>query len=79
MRWFGFGFNAFGQINVSEKLEKGERSDAEAEVIVVGPAELLPAPGDRQDSSLRTVSHISACWSRTASLHLNGKSTTKLL
>uniref|UniRef100_A0A3Q4BQF7 RCC1 domain containing 1 n=1 Tax=Mola mola TaxID=94237 RepID=A0A3Q4BQF7_MOLML len=39
MRWFGFGFNAFGQIN-GEKLAEGACSGAEKEVKVTSPTEL---------------------------------------
>lgn len=69
MRWFGFGFNAFGQIYVHEKLIKGKCSDAVKEVKVVSPTELA-SHADR--SCFKT--QIRASWSRRASLHLGGKS-----
>lgn len=65
MRWFGFGFNAFGQICVHEKLVEG--SDTVNEVKVINPTELsshVDRSGCRQD--------IRASWSRRASLHLDG-------
>ncbi|XP_068612917.1 RCC1 domain-containing protein 1-like [Brachionichthys hirsutus] len=64
MRWFGFGFNAFGQIVAEEKLKKGASSDDVREVKVASPTEL---------ASCCSESHkISASWSRRASLHLDG-------
>lgn len=71
MRWFGFGFNAFGQIYV-EKLIKGERSDAVKEVKVISPTELT-SHVDRRDCCLKSVCKVRACWSRRASLHLDSK------
>uniref|UniRef100_UPI0037E764CB RCC1 domain-containing protein 1-like n=1 Tax=Semicossyphus pulcher TaxID=241346 RepID=UPI0037E764CB len=70
MRWFGFGFNAFGQICVQEKLTKVECSDAVKEVKVSSPTELAVSC----DCCLKTVSKIKASWSRRASLHLDGVS-----
>ncbi|XP_076589366.1 RCC1 domain-containing protein 1 isoform X1 [Chaetodon auriga] len=70
MRWFGFGFNAFGQIYVHEKLIKGkESSDAAQDVKVISPTELA-----RRDCCLKRDSQIRASWSRRASLHLDGDS-----
>ncbi|XP_051239551.1 RCC1 domain-containing protein 1 [Dicentrarchus labrax] len=70
MRWFAFGFNAFGQIYVHEKLIKGECSDAVNEIKVSSPTELA----GRADCCLNTDSQIRASWSRRASLHLDGGS-----
>ncbi|KAE8296523.1 RCC1 domain-containing protein 1 [Larimichthys crocea] len=70
MRWFGFGFNAFGQIHVGEKLIKGECSDAAEEVKVFSPAELDCCSCCR----VKTGCHIRASWSRRACLHLDGDS-----
>ncbi|XP_008274091.1 RCC1 domain-containing protein 1 [Stegastes partitus] len=71
MRWFGFGFNAFGQICVRQKLVKGEESgDAVEEVKVINPTEL------RADKS--GCSHIRASWSRRASVHLGEDSCVSL-
>lgn len=72
MRWFGFGFNAFGQICIHEKLMKG--SDAVKEVKVTYPTELghVGRSGSRQDICMQT-SAVRASWSRRASLHLDGK------
>ncbi|XP_047451559.1 RCC1 domain-containing protein 1-like isoform X2 [Mugil cephalus] len=67
MRWFGFGFNAFGQICVQEKLDKDVRSDSE--VKVSNPTELR-SHVDRSCCCLKT-SHVRASWSRRASLHLD--------
>ena len=71
MRWFGFGFNAFGQIYVEDV--EGERSDAVTEVKVSSPTELR-CQVDQSDSCLKTVCQIRASWSRRASLHLDSKS-----
>ncbi|KAF1387014.1 hypothetical protein PFLUV_G00100870 [Perca fluviatilis] len=71
MRWFGFGFNAFGQIYVHEKLIKGVCSDAVNEVKVSSPTELA-SQVDRSDCCLTTDYQIRASWSRRASLHLDG-------
>ncbi|XP_037624355.1 RCC1 domain-containing protein 1-like isoform X2 [Sebastes umbrosus] len=65
MRWFGFGFNAFGQIRVHDKSIKGESSD---EVKVSSPSELTLA------SQVDTCCQIRASWSRAAALHLDGDS-----
>ncbi|XP_029289545.1 RCC1 domain-containing protein 1 [Cottoperca gobio] len=70
MRWFGFGFNAFGQIYVHDKLLKGECSDAVKEVKVSTPTELT-SQEDRRDCSLKTDCQIRASWSRRASLYLD--------
>ncbi|XP_044049318.1 RCC1 domain-containing protein 1-like isoform X2 [Siniperca chuatsi] len=73
MRWFGFGFNAFGQIYVHDKLIKGECSDAVKQVKVISPTELA-SHVDRSDCCLKTDGQIRASWSRRASLHLGGDS-----
>ncbi|XP_034032716.1 RCC1 domain-containing protein 1 isoform X2 [Thalassophryne amazonica] len=57
-RWFGFGFNAFGQITVSDKLID---EDAVKEIKLVKPTEL---------HSERSVK--AASWSRRISLNLEG-------
>lgn len=74
MRWFGFGFNAFGQIYLNEKLIKGECSDGANEVKVISPTELA-SHANRDECCLKTVCQIRASWSRRASLHLDGRST----
>nr|XP_020470898.1 RCC1 domain-containing protein 1 isoform X2 [Monopterus albus] len=76
MRWFGFGFNAFGQICVPENLTKEEDSDASKEVKVFHPKELRSYV-ERSGCCLKT-SRISASWSRRASLHLDGESRVSL-
>lgn len=73
MRWFGFGFNAFGQIYLNEKLIKGECSDGANEVKVISPTELA-SHANRDECCLKTVCQIRASWSRRASLHLDGDS-----
>ncbi|XP_068458709.1 RCC1 domain-containing protein 1-like [Clinocottus analis] len=70
MRWFGFGFNAFGQIHVHEKLVKGVRGDAANGVKVSGPTELT-SQADRRGCCPKTGCQIRASWSRRASLHLD--------
>ncbi|XP_037307914.2 RCC1 domain-containing protein 1-like isoform X2 [Pungitius pungitius] len=70
MRWFGFGFNAFGQIYVREKLLKGEYSDAAEDVKVSSPTELC----SQLDCCVRNECQTQASWSRRASLHLNSDS-----
>ncbi|XP_031714324.1 RCC1 domain-containing protein 1 [Anarrhichthys ocellatus] len=71
MPWFGFGFNAFGQIYVHEDLIKGECSDSAKQVKVSKPTE-LSGQVDRRDCCLKT--EIRASWSRRASLHLDSDS-----
>lgn len=73
MRWFGFGFNAFGQIYGQDKLLEGECFENEQEVKVSSPTELT-AQEDRSDCRLKTDCQIRASWSRRASLYLNGDS-----
>ncbi|KAK2918020.1 hypothetical protein Q8A73_004766 [Channa argus] len=70
MRWFGFGFNAFGQICVSDKPIKEGGSDVDKKVKVIPPTE-LSIRVDRKGSCAKT-SQIRASWSRRASLHLDG-------
>lgn len=72
MRWFGFGFNAFGQIRVDGAPSK-ECSDTVEEVNLVTPTELIGHVDGRECCS-KCERQIKACWSRTASLHLDGKS-----
>ncbi|XP_069018594.1 RCC1 domain-containing protein 1-like [Embiotoca jacksoni] len=67
MRWFGFGFNAFGQICVQEKSDKEESSDAITEVKVSHPKEI-----NCHVDCFSKTSKIRASWSRRASLHLDG-------
>ncbi|KAM9352571.1 RCC1 domain-containing protein 1 [Symphorus nematophorus] len=67
MRWFGFGFNAFGQIFVHEKSIKGECSDVK---VVVSPTELTLA----SHVNRRDCCQVRASWSRRAALYLDGDS-----
>uniref|UniRef100_A0A3Q2WR04 RCC1 domain containing 1 n=2 Tax=Haplochromis burtoni TaxID=8153 RepID=A0A3Q2WR04_HAPBU len=76
MRWFGFGFNAFGQICVQEKSGRGESSSAPHQVKISHPAE-LSSHMDRSRCCLKT-SQIRVSWSRRASLHLEGDSCLSL-
>ncbi|KAM7002767.1 RCC1 domain-containing protein 1 [Tautogolabrus adspersus] len=69
MRWFGFGFNAFGQIHVHVKPPKGDSSDAVKDVKVSSPTELTI----NSDCCLKTAK-IKASWSRRASCPLDGDS-----
>uniref|UniRef100_A0A3Q1JA32 Uncharacterized protein n=1 Tax=Anabas testudineus TaxID=64144 RepID=A0A3Q1JA32_ANATE len=72
MRWFGFGFNAFGQICVREKLSEEEGDGGAEEVKVFQPTE-LSGHEERGDRCVKT-SVIRACWSRRASLNVDGES-----
>nr|XP_046249162.1 RCC1 domain-containing protein 1-like isoform X2 [Scatophagus argus] len=72
MRWFGFGFNAFGQIYAHEKLFNGKSSDAVKEVKAISPIELA-AHVDRRDSCMKI--QIRASWSRRITLHWDGCGT----
>ncbi|XP_017278428.1 RCC1 domain-containing protein 1 [Kryptolebias marmoratus] len=71
MRWFGFGFNAFGQICAQERLVKGDTSDGVGEVRVSVPTELHV---DEGGGSVVETSQIRASWSRRASLRLGADS-----
>ncbi|XP_060892574.1 RCC1 domain-containing protein 1-like [Labrus mixtus] len=73
MRWFGFGFNAFGQIYVHVKAPKGESSDAVKDVTVSSPTELTIS----SDCCWKSV-QIKASWSRRASSLLDGDSHVSL-
>ncbi|TNN87813.1 RCC1 domain-containing protein 1 [Liparis tanakae] len=59
MRWFGFGFNAFGQIIVHEKSMEGARGDAN-EVKVSGPTELT-SQADRPGCCVKTACDSGVC------------------
>lgn len=61
MRWFGFGFNGFGQICLDEC------NDRNKEVNIVTPTELTDVN--------KCERPLKACWSRRASLQPDGKST----
>ncbi|XP_034541349.1 RCC1 domain-containing protein 1-like [Notolabrus celidotus] len=67
MRWFGFGFNAFGQIYVHVKSTEVESYDDE-DVKVSSPTELATS----RDCRLNTVEEVKASWSRRAFLQLDG-------
>lgn len=66
MRWFGFGFNAFGQIRVDEAPSK-ECNDTVKEVNIITPTELTDVN--------KCECQIKACWSRRAALLSDGKSS----
>lgn len=72
MRWFGFGFNAFGQIRDDGEATKEGCSETVKGVNVLTPTELTchVAGRERCSSSERK---LKACWSRRASVHLDGK------
>ncbi len=73
MRWFGFGFNAFGQICAHDKLIKAECRDDVDKVKVISPTELA-SHVNKHDCCFKSKRQIGASWSRRASLHLDGKS-----
>uniref|UniRef100_A0A1A8P248 RCC1 domain containing 1 n=1 Tax=Nothobranchius rachovii TaxID=451742 RepID=A0A1A8P248_9TELE len=66
MSWFGFGFNAFGQICAQEKSVQEETSDAVGEVKVSVPVELR---SHVDHSCCLKTCQIRASWSRRACLH----------
>uniref|UniRef100_A0A3Q2XT69 RCC1 domain containing 1 n=1 Tax=Hippocampus comes TaxID=109280 RepID=A0A3Q2XT69_HIPCM len=67
MRWFGFGFNAFGQIYVGGRVNDDDTAN---EVKVITPIELK----GHVDGSCRTkISGLGASWSRRATLHSNDR------
>lgn len=70
MRWFGFGFNAFGQICLEDAPSK-ECNDRVKEVNIITPTELTDVN--------KCEGHVKACWSRRASLHSDGKSNRSSL
>ncbi|XP_077452287.1 RCC1 domain-containing protein 1 isoform X2 [Stigmatopora argus] len=63
MSWFGFGFNAFGQISGRDR--DGNDGDTS---IVYTPTEIKCHVDEKSEKS----SELRASWSRRASLHLNG-------
>nr|XP_023672837.1 RCC1 domain-containing protein 1 isoform X2 [Paramormyrops kingsleyae] len=79
MGWFGFGFNAFGQIPEAAKCEGKEGTGQNAEVKVIVPVKIACCDLDRQPKresehgAVNTGSRlvqIRASWSRRATLHL---------
>ncbi|XP_041853960.1 RCC1 domain-containing protein 1-like isoform X2 [Melanotaenia boesemani] len=68
MRWFGFGFNAFGQICSHEKFDKG---DAVKELKVSTPTDLR-CREDKSSCCCLKTNQVRASWSRRASLHAHG-------
>ena len=62
MRWFGFGFDAFGQIRVRGRVAE--------DVKVIRPTELAGACCPK-------TCRVRASWSRRASLHLTGESVLR--
>ncbi|KAI1904113.1 hypothetical protein AGOR_G00002350 [Albula goreensis] len=67
MIWFGFGFNAFGQINSSTKSRTQTASDEHVEVKVVAPVRLNDINSDGEKRI-----RLRASWSRRVSLQLLG-------
>lgn len=72
MRWFGFGFNGFGQICVHEESVVGR--DTVKEVKVIDPTEISGHVNRSvcRQTICKKTSEIRASWSRRASLHLDG-------
>ncbi|XP_041693949.1 RCC1 domain-containing protein 1-like isoform X5 [Coregonus clupeaformis] len=75
MNWFGFGFNAFGQIRANEKLTDGE-SAADANVtnpicIDILCRNLEEEPVQICQHSSHVDTRIRTSWSRRAALHSN--------
>lgn len=67
MRWFGFGFNGFGQIVAHER----DRSDAADEVRVICPEEVTTTGINRKcHKELSGIHQIRTSWSTRLSLHL---------
>ncbi|RVE72035.1 hypothetical protein OJAV_G00057660 [Oryzias javanicus] len=66
MRWFGFGFNAFEQIQASKD---SENSCFDAEARLSSPTELRGHVN--KDGCCFELTQIRASWSRRASLHLD--------
>ncbi|XP_029993392.1 RCC1 domain-containing protein 1 isoform X2 [Sphaeramia orbicularis] len=76
MRWFGFGFNAFGQICVHNELSKDEGRDTVSDVKIMNPTELhrnVDKSVCGRNKCLKT-SQIRASWSRRVWLHVDGDS-----
>ncbi|XP_048828381.1 RCC1 domain-containing protein 1-like [Brienomyrus brachyistius] len=78
MVWFGFGFNAFGQICEAAKCEGKEGTGQDAEVKVIVPVKIGCCDSDRQPkresepaavNTGQTLVLIRASWSRRATLH----------
>ncbi|XP_071777047.1 RCC1 domain-containing protein 1 isoform X1 [Centroberyx gerrardi] len=76
MNWFGFGFNAFGQIR--DKLIRRESGSTVEDVKVIIPTDINSHVDESEEgtgckqSICRKRSRIAASWSRRASLHLEG-------
>ncbi|XP_037110450.1 RCC1 domain-containing protein 1-like isoform X1 [Syngnathus acus] len=67
MPWFGFGFNAFGQIHICEPVSTDD--DTTNRVKVITPFEFKCHV---DGSCCREISGLRASWSRRATLHANG-------
>ncbi|XP_053282544.1 RCC1 domain-containing protein 1 [Pleuronectes platessa] len=67
MRWFGFGFNAFGQICDRGRLSEAAGSDVTEEIKVLRPTEL-------DSCCCSKISGVRASWSRRATVHEDGDS-----
>ncbi|CAL8291539.1 unnamed protein product [Boreogadus saida] len=73
MNWFGFGFNAFGQISDRGKPSQGD--DDEQSYTCLTPIRLNHLGGREERAECQQgrvgTDQLSACWSRTASLCLH--------
>ncbi|XP_056138245.1 RCC1 domain-containing protein 1 [Lampris incognitus] len=79
MNWFGFGFNAFGQIRATKAISRGESCTVE-DVKVITPTSVDSRVDKAEEiTSFESASIASKCsvrssWSRRAALHLQGDS-----
>ncbi|KAM9854318.1 RCC1 domain-containing protein 1 [Aulostomus maculatus] len=67
-RWFGCGFNGFGQILVRDKTIEGDDGDTVDDIKVVKPTLLSHGVGSGCEQN---TGEIRASWSRRASLHFD--------
>ncbi|KAG5839701.1 RCC1 domain-containing protein 1-like isoform X1 [Anguilla anguilla] len=74
MIWFGFGFNAFGQIYSYASSGKESTSDEDVEVKVIAPVRLSSCCPDGE----KRLQLVGASWSRTAFLQCAGDSSVCL-
>lgn len=75
MKWFGFGFNGFGQIRANERLNGGGSIGEDLRVTSPTAIEI----GRHLEESVTNKTHvrndntrIRTSWSRRAGLHLEG-------
>lgn len=85
MNWYGFGFNGFGQIVLFDKADCGTSTENHLKIVIpvalnhsTDPVKPHNATGhERGPEALNT--HITACWSRTASFPAKGWQNLKLV